>query len=53
MLMGAYSPGQDATLDEAVALWPRIESFIRQDIHEPASLEDSISALCALTGGAA
>lgn len=53
MLMGAYSPGQDATLDEAVALWPRIENFIRQDIHEPASLEDSISALCALTGGAA
>lgn len=53
MLMGAYSPGQDAMLDEAVALWPQIEAFIRQEMDEPATLEDSIAALCTLTGGAA
>ena len=53
MLMGAYTPGQDATLDEAVALWPRIEAFIRQDIDEPATLADSIGALATLSGGTA
>jgi flagellum-specific ATP synthase len=52
MLMGAYSKGQDPALDEAVALWPRIEAFMRQGIHEPASLTDSIQDLISLTGGA-
>ncbi len=53
MLMGAYSKGQDPALDEAVALWPRIETFMRQGMHEPASLNDSIQELIALTRGAA
>jgi len=50
MLMGAYTPGQDANLDEAVRLWPEIESFIRQDFEEPASFDDSLAALTKLTG---
>jgi flagellum-specific ATP synthase len=53
MLMGAYAKGQDPALDEAVELWPRIEAFIGQDIHEPASLTDSITDLMTLTGGTA
>jgi flagellum-specific ATP synthase len=53
MLMGAYTQGQDATLDEAVALWPRIEAFIRQEIDAPATLAESIVALDTLTGGSA
>ena len=53
MLMGAYTPGQDATLDEAVTLWPRIREFISQDIHECASLSDSFTALLNLTGDTA
>ena len=53
MLMGAYTPGQDATLDEAVTLWPRIREFISQDIHECASLSDSFAALLNLTGDTA
>jgi flagellum-specific ATP synthase len=53
MLMGAYTQGQDATLDEAVALWPRIEAFIRQEIDAPATLAESIAALDTLTGGGA
>lgn len=53
MLMGAYTPGQDPALDKAVALWPQIEAFIRQDIDEPATLEASIAALTTLTGAPA
>ena len=53
MLMGAYSKGQDPALDEAVMLWPQIEAFMRQGIHEPASLTDSIQDLISLTGGTA
>ncbi len=50
MLMGAYTPGQDPHLDEAVRLWPQIEAFIRQDTDQNVSLDDSIAALLALTG---
>lgn len=53
MLMGAYAPGQDAMLDEAVTLWPRIEAFIRQEFDEPADFTNSLEALMGLTGGAA
>lgn len=50
MLMGAYTPGSDKLLDEAVRLWPRIEAFIRQDIDAPAPYGDSIAALLDLVG---
>ncbi|WP_449619165.1 FliI/YscN family ATPase [Roseovarius aquimarinus] len=53
MLMGAYTPGQDAALDEAVALWPPIETFIRQDIDDPADFEGSVAALVDLMGAEA
>lgn len=52
MLMGAYAPGQDATLDEAVSLWPKIEAFIRQDIDDPANFEQSLTDLNSLVGAA-
>ncbi len=51
MLMGGYMPGQDADLDEAIRLWPRIEGFIRQGAHEAASFDDSRAALMALAAG--
>jgi flagellum-specific ATP synthase len=31
LLMGGYIQGQDADLDLAVQLWPKIVSFLQQD----------------------
>jgi flagellum-specific ATP synthase len=50
MLMGAYTPGQDAELDRAVTLWPRIKSFLGQDMDTRAPLDQSIADLLELTG---
>jgi len=43
--IGAYQKGSDAMVDAALLLWPRIESFLRQDFHDPASFSDSLKAL--------
>ncbi|MFN3415124.1 MAG: flagellar protein export ATPase FliI [Caldimonas sp.] len=40
--LGAYVPGQDAELDAAVQAWPAIRSLLQQDMHERASLADSV-----------
>jgi len=48
--VGAYSRGSDPTLDEAVALYPRIEAFLQQDIAERASFGESYERLQALFG---
>ena len=32
--VGAYSPGSDPQLDRAIALYPRIEAFLQQDLQE-------------------
>ena len=45
MHMGGYVAGQDADLDAAVALWPRIRDLIRQPADEPSNLQDSIQQL--------
>jgi flagellum-specific ATP synthase len=39
--VGAYTPGSDPRLDTAVRVWPRMEAFLRQDINQAVSLEDS------------
>jgi len=46
--VGAYRPGADPQLDRAVDLWPSIEAFMRQSLHEPVSLDESIAQLEAL-----
>jgi flagellum-specific ATP synthase len=46
--IGAYQKGNDARVDEAIALWPRIEAFLRQDVHQSADYASSINALTAL-----
>ena len=51
MLMGGYSKGQDPDLDEAIALWPDITALITQNSDEPATFDDSLLRLMALTGG--
>lgn len=46
--IGAYQRGADPRVDEALALWPRVEAFLRQDVHEPCSYKDSCDQLAAL-----
>jgi flagellum-specific ATP synthase len=46
--VGAYSPGSDPLLDEAIALHPKIEAFLQQGIQERASLAESLDQLASL-----
>ena len=43
--LGAYRPGADPAVDEAVALAPRLETVLRQGRDEPAPLPDSFARL--------
>lgn len=43
--VGAYRPGSDARVDEAVALYPQLTEFLQQSITEAVSLEASIDEL--------
>ena len=46
--IGAYQKGSDARVDAAIALWPRIEEFLKQDVRQPADFANSLRALEAL-----
>ena len=46
--LGGYVAGADATVDKAVKLFPAIERFLRQEMHEPAPLEAVQAQLNAL-----
>ena len=46
--VGAYSPGSDPILDEAIAKHPNIEAFLQQGIHERANVSQSLQQLTAL-----
>ncbi|MBI3284459.1 MAG: flagellar protein export ATPase FliI [Burkholderiales bacterium] len=46
--VGAYSPGSDPLLDEAIRLHPRIVSFLQQDIQEKCAIPESLRELAAL-----
>ncbi len=41
LLMGGYSPGQDAELDLAVSLWPALMNYIQQQENEKADFDGS------------
>jgi flagellum-specific ATP synthase len=43
--VGAYSSGRDQLLDRAIALYPRMESFLQQGFREQAPFEPSIAML--------
>jgi flagellum-specific ATP synthase len=51
--VGAYVAGSDPVLDQAIALWPHLEAFLQQGMHEHAGLAPSVAALRALLGAAA
>jgi flagellum-specific ATP synthase len=46
--VGAYQSGSDPRLDQAIAMWPAIEGFLSQSMHEKVELQPSIDALAAL-----
>ena len=46
--VGAYSPGSDPVLDQAISLYPRMEAFLQQQLTEQADFSSSIGTLSAL-----
>lgn len=52
--IGAYKHGTNAEIDEAIAFHSKIVSFLKQDVHEQITLEESVESLKQLlqTGGA-
>jgi flagellum-specific ATP synthase len=43
--LGAYQRGSDARVDAAVTLWPQVQQFLQQDMHERIDLAASLRAL--------
>jgi flagellum-specific ATP synthase len=43
--IGAYQRGTDPRVDTAIALWPRMQKFLSQDMHEQVGLGESVTAL--------
>ena len=43
--IGAYAPGRDPILDDALGRSPRMEAYLRQGRHDKVSLELSVAAL--------
>ena len=48
--MGGYVRGQDAELDAAIEMWPRLVNHIMQGEYEKADFTSSMAALQSLTG---
>lgn len=46
--IGAYQRGSDPAVDEAMARWPAIQSFLGQDVSESADVDASRAALAQL-----
>lgn len=45
--LGAYAHGSDPETDRAILLYPALQAFLAQDMHEAAGLPDSLHALAA------
>ena len=48
--IGAYQRGSDPRVDEAIALWPRIEQYLQQDMQQRFTFDESVAALQAVLG---
>jgi len=46
--IGAYQRGSDPRVDNAITLWPRIQKFLQQDMHERVDFAASLTALRAV-----
>ena len=43
--VGAYAPGRDPLLDQAITLYPQLEAFLQQSMFERAGHADSVASL--------
>jgi flagellum-specific ATP synthase len=43
--VGAYQPGSDPVLDQAVAIYPRLEGFLQQAMNEREGFDDAVTKL--------
>jgi len=43
--VGAYVPGSDPVLDQAIGMYPKMEAFLQQQLSEQANFTNSIDAL--------
>jgi len=43
--IGAYQRGSDPRVDNAITLWPRMQKFLQQDMHERVDFAASLTAL--------
>lgn len=48
--IGAYTPGQDPQLDQAVELYPRMMAFLGQDMHAGVNFKQALQQLTELMG---
>jgi flagellum-specific ATP synthase len=46
--IGAYQPGSDPRIDNAITLWPRMQKFLQQDMRERVDFAASLTALKAV-----
>ena len=51
VLMGAYRHGADPAIDAAIACYPAVMEYIRQDADETVSLPDAVAELTGVFGG--
>ena len=49
----AFVDADDAEVDEAVRLWPLIETFLSQDVHDVSKPEEAFTALANILSPAA
>jgi len=52
VLMGAYRPGADAAIDQAIACHPAVMEYIRQGADETVALTDAVAELVGVFGDA-
>ena len=46
--VGAYTPGSDPKIDEAIAMYPHLTRFLQQGIDEPVNFQTSVEEFCGL-----
>lgn len=49
--VGAYQPGSDVRVDEAIAMYPHLSQFLQQHMHEQVAWNDSLAGLASALGG--
>lgn len=51
LAIGAYKPGGQPELDDAIALYPSIKEFLLQDRHQPSAFNETVDNLILQFGG--